>query len=134
MSQHTMRALGSGDDGIYMDFQRGDVGCGRAGVAGVFNEVATYGESSAFLFLFMRLELTNKFSIGDGTAARDIGFSNELDGVGATDAGADALSKAAKFVGGGVPPGALVPCVGDELPVLESAAGGFIVDTIGEMV
>ncbi len=116
-----------------MGFECGEVSGWRACIVGIVYQVSSHGKSRAFFFFFMGFELTNEFSVRDGATSGDVGFANEFDGVGAFDAGTDALGQAAEFVGSGVVPGLTVAGVCYELSVLQCAASGFIEDAEGEM-
>ena len=71
---------------------------GRAGIAGVVDEVAsTNGESCSVFFCLVWFDIGHKLTVCWNSASRNFLGENELDGVGSLDV-AYALRKATKFV------------------------------------
>ena len=114
-----------------MEFKGREVGGWRAGVAGIFDEVSAHCKPSALCFLFVWFELTYKFAVGYGAASGDLTFWNELDGIGADNAGTDSLGESTEFVCGRMSPWLFVAVDRDELPILQGATRGVVIYTVG---
>ena len=100
-----------GGDGVIDDeFCRCEVRCIGADIVWVVNEVATNRQSCPLWLSFLWAVVTDDAAVCDGTICGYCRAWDEKDGVGASNASADALGEAAKFIGKRACPGGL--CLG----------------------